>query len=212
MAVPERFTSPRTGRRPGVGNSRDGILAAARQRFSEQGYAGTTIRDIASDAGVDGALIIRFFGSKDGLFSEAMAVPPVVSERMDRALEGDPAQLGERIVRTFLGLWDDPATSPPLLAMFRSVVTNEHAAHEMRTFLEARMVSSIAPRLTSSDAALRASLAAAQMLGVAFARNVLGVPTLSTAQSENLVRVFGPAIQATLAPMQDTAPGRGSSL
>ena len=48
----------RTGRRPGAGGTREKILAAARFQFSEAGYEGATIRDIAGEAGVDPALVL----------------------------------------------------------------------------------------------------------------------------------------------------------
>ena len=63
------------GRRKGDSGTREAILSAAKQSFAEQGYAGTSLRALARTAAVDPALITHFFGSKDGLFEAALALP-----------------------------------------------------------------------------------------------------------------------------------------
>ncbi len=70
----------RTGRRPGQSGSRDRILHAARSRFAADGYDGTTIRGIASDAGVDPALVHHFFGTKERVFAAALELPAIPGE------------------------------------------------------------------------------------------------------------------------------------
>ena len=72
--------SKRSGRRPGPTTTREAIAEAARRQFAELGYERTTMRGIASEAGVDPALVVRFHGSKDGLFRDVMALPPMVAE------------------------------------------------------------------------------------------------------------------------------------
>src|SRR5438309_1374623 len=67
---------PRTGRRPGTtGRTRERILQAARQDFSNAGYDGVTIRGIAAQAKVDPALVLHYFESKDGMFRAAVEFP-----------------------------------------------------------------------------------------------------------------------------------------
>ena len=119
---------------------------------------------------------------------------------MDRAFDGDPAGLGDRVVRAYLELWDDPALSLPLLAMFRSAVSNEHAAVQMRDFLETRILAALAPRLDTDDTRRRITLVGAQLLGVAIARNVMKVPLLAEADIDLICSLFAPAVQATLVP------------
>jgi len=77
---------------------RPAILKAAVLLFIENGYAGTSLRDIGREAGADASLVIHYFGSKEGLFLEAMrAVQP------ERPLqEGDIQGLGERFIRFVL--------------------------------------------------------------------------------------------------------------
>ena len=66
------LSPPRRGRRPGSPDTRAAILAAARERFAAQGYAGTSVRAVAASAGVDAALVHHYFGTKDDLFLAAL--------------------------------------------------------------------------------------------------------------------------------------------
>lgn len=54
--------------------AREAILSAARARFTEQGYDRTTIRQVATDANIDPSMVMRYYGSKDGLFAAAVDV------------------------------------------------------------------------------------------------------------------------------------------
>ena len=69
-------TNGRTGRRPGPVSTKDAILDAARDQFTQHGYKGATLRAIAGQAGVDPGLIRHFFGDKEGLFAASLALPP----------------------------------------------------------------------------------------------------------------------------------------
>jgi AcrR family transcriptional regulator len=101
----------RTGRRPGRQDTRDAILAAARDAFAEKGYDGASIRYIATSAGVDPALVHHYFGTKDQLFREAMRFP-VDPNQMLPLLAGPGVDgFGERLVRMFISVWDSPASS-----------------------------------------------------------------------------------------------------
>ena len=70
----------RTGRRPGTPDTRDAILAVARRRFATRGYEATSLRGIAADAKVDPALLIHYFGTKEGLFTAATGLPEAALE------------------------------------------------------------------------------------------------------------------------------------
>lgn len=190
----------RTGRRPGVSNSREKILTAARTRFSAEGFTETTIRAIAMEAGVDGALVMRFFGSKDKLFVAAMSLPQGFTDRFEAVLEGDPSTYGERLVRTYLQIWDDPEAAEPLLAMLRSSLTTDKTADLLRDFLESRISSVIAPQLAAPDAPLRVALVVSQLLGITLAAKVVKIADVLEADTETLVTMLAPSIQSTLVP------------
>jgi AcrR family transcriptional regulator len=191
----------RRGRRPGENVTRQAVLDAARGRFAAEGYAGASIRAIAGDAGVDAALVMRFFGSKDGLFSAAMVIPEEGQEALARALDGPGDAVGDRLVRAFLQLFIETATATPMLAIVRSAVTNEQAAEQLRTFIRARVLEVFAPRFPGvADAPLRATLAASALLGIVISREVVQVDALRDADFETIVAVTAPLIQGVLVP------------
>src|SRR5919204_863212 len=101
-------TPQRRGRRPGAPDTRATILEAARASFAESGFAGTTIRRVASAAGVDAALVHHYFGTKDDLFLAAMELPVDPRQALAPALADGAEGAGERLLRVFLTLWDDP--------------------------------------------------------------------------------------------------------
>src|SRR5690242_1523908 len=70
--------------------TRRAILDAAKIQFARSGYEGAFLRDIAADAGVDAALINRYFGGKEGLFAEALkdSIKPDAIAQWDRKTFG----------------------------------------------------------------------------------------------------------------------------
>ena len=117
-----------------MGGTRERILAAARSHFAEAGFDSATIRGIAGEAGVDPALVLHYFESKEGVFRAAVNVPLEPGEFLPRLLEPGLDGLGERLVLFFVTTWDSP-TGSPLLSLIRSVVTNETAAALLRDFV-----------------------------------------------------------------------------
>src|SRR5205809_319730 len=134
---------PRTGRRPGIGGTRDKILAAARARFVEEGYDGAMIRCIATAAGVDPAMVPHYFGSKEAVFLAAVEFPVDPAVFIPRLLEPGLDGLGERLVSFFLETWDSPAGGS-LLALIRSVVSSDLAADLMREFVTREVLGRLA--------------------------------------------------------------------
>jgi AcrR family transcriptional regulator len=184
----------RTGRRPGPSTSRDAILGAARRRFAEAGYDATTLRAVAADAGVDPAVVVHFFGSKEGLFRAAVGWPFDPSAVVARLVAGGPEDLAARAAGAFLGVWEDPATQAPLLALLRSAMTHEGSAALLREFAVRRLVGQVAGVLEGPEAELRVELAVAQLLGVALLRHALRVEPLASARVDELVELLAPAL------------------
>ena len=108
------------GRRPGAPDTRAEVLAAARSSFAEKGFRGTTIRAVASAAAVDPALVHHYFGTKDDLFLAALQMPVDPRELLAPVVAQGPDGAGERLLRIFLSVWDDPDTQVQLLAVVRS--------------------------------------------------------------------------------------------
>ncbi|NJP35632.1 helix-turn-helix domain-containing protein [Micromonospora thermarum] len=87
---------PRTGRRPGTAETRAAILAAARNAFAARGYDGVSIRQVASGAAVDPALVHHYFGSKVGLFRTALRTAVDPEGLLSDLFAGDVDTLGQR--------------------------------------------------------------------------------------------------------------------
>ena len=189
----------RTGRRPGSGDTRAQVLLAARTSFGELGFDGTTIRHVAARAGVDPALVHHYFGSKQQLFVAAMEFPYDLPGMASRILEGPRDELGERFVRSVLELWEAPTTRPLLLGVVRSATTDPTAAAMLRQLLAEGPFLALTRAIDQPDAALRATLAGSQLIGLALARYVVAVEPLASVPFEVLVRALAPTVQRYLA-------------
>lgn len=183
------------GRRPGESGTREAILAAARSAFAERGYSGTTIRAVATAAGVDPALVHHFFATKDGLFAASLALPASVVGRLPAVLDGDPATLGERLTRTYLTLWEDPASGPVLLAAVRSAVSHEEAGRLLQDHLGTQLLDRALELLPDDAPRLRIALAVAQLAGVALTRCVVRIDPIASAPLDVVVAAVAPSVQ-----------------
>ncbi|WP_344095811.1 TetR family transcriptional regulator [Microbacterium deminutum] len=184
----------RPGRRPGPNQTRQLILDTARIRFAEDGFKGTTIRRIATDAGVDPSLIMQFFGTKDTLFGEVMSISPKALSQFAEAFEGPREAIGERVARAFFAIWEgDPQDSEPLLAMLRGAIGNERATAQLGAFLQARLKHTLGP-----DQAVRVGIASAMLVGIVVGRRIVQIPALAKQDAETLIAVIAPALQVVL--------------
>jgi AcrR family transcriptional regulator len=188
----------RTGRRPGLSGTREAILDAARRAFAEQGYQRATIRDVARLAGVDPALVHHYFGTKQDLFVAAVRLPVNPVEQLTAVLAAEPDQVGQRLVETFLSIWDHAADQSPLLALIRSAVADEQAAALLREFITEEVLGPLARRVGSPDAQLRATLAGSQLIGLAMARYIIRVEPLASTPAAQVAAVVGPTVQRYL--------------
>lgn len=185
----------RVGRRPGRPDTRTEILDAAAEQFAELGYDRASIRGIASAAGVDAALVHHYFGNKEQLFLDAVAVPFDPLTVTKEIAAAPPDARGPQMVRTFLSVWENPVARTPALALMRSALAHESAATLLRQFATRVMLSRVAPLIEGPDAKLRAEAAISHLLGVAFARYVIKIEPLSTASVDELVELIGPKLQ-----------------
>jgi AcrR family transcriptional regulator len=186
------------GRRPGASDTRETILAAARERFAAHGYDRTRIRDVARDAHVDPALVHYFFRSKDGLFAAAMELPLRPADVLGPPLaEGIPG-LGERLVRRMLSVWDDPVNRSSLLAIVQGASARPEAASALREFITREVVGRIAGALEADRPELRANLVASQVVGLIGARYVVRVEPIASLDAESIVALVAPTLQRYL--------------
>lgn len=184
------------GRRPvGGPDTREQILAAAGELFSELGFERTTMRAVAARADVDAALIHHYFVNKEGLLAAALVLP-VDPAALLAGLDKDPEHAGEAIVRRVLGVWEaDPQTRRHLLGLIRVGLSHEYAAGVLRDLLGRTILTALARVVADDHQSLRAALAGTQMGGLLLGRYVLGIPAVRDATPEELALAIGPAIQ-----------------
>jgi AcrR family transcriptional regulator len=189
---------PRTSGAP----TRDAILGAAREQFAAHGYEAATMRSIAAAAGVDVALPSYYFGSKSGLFVASLRLPVNPADVLDGLLGQGTNDLGPRILRQLLRVWDDPATAAPLISVLRSFPSQ---GDMLREFIESQMAPRLARVIEGPDAELRAAAAMTQVLGLLFARYVLRVEPVASAGHDEIVALLGPTLQRYLTGETATA-------
>ena len=201
----------RTGRRPGNQDTREAIVEAARRAFAERGYDRASIRAIATSAGVDPALVHHYFGTKDELFLATVNAPIDPAKILPAVLAGDPDALPERLVRTFVSVWDHPVTGPAAVALVRSGLQHDWSARMLREFLTARVIRRVIGhlRIDPKEAPLRGSLVATQLIGLGIIRYVLKVEPLASAAPETVIAAIAPNIHRYLLeplPVPTTLP------
>ena len=172
--------------------TRASIEQAARRLFAEQGYERTTVREIAGEAGIDASLIIRYFGSKDGLFA-TVAEPDL---HLPDLAAVDPKHMGEVLVGHFLDVWEGASGMPVLL---RSAASNEAAAEKLQQMFARQVGPAVASAGSPEMAPMRAGLIASQLLGLAMTRYILRLPPVVAMDREFVVREVGATIQRYIA-------------
>ncbi|WP_134765533.1 TetR family transcriptional regulator [Nocardioides sp. 1609] len=182
------------GRRPGSPDTRAAILGAARERFAQQGFAGTSVRRVAADAGVDPALVHHYFGTKDDLFLAALEVRIDPREAVLPVIEGGPDGAGTRLMTLFVSVWDDPELRAPLLALVRGVVDPDGARLVRDGFLRL-VLTPVGAGLGVDDPERRMALVASQLLGLVLARYVLEVEPVASMPGDRLAATYAPTLQ-----------------
>ena len=182
------------GRRPGAPDTRAQVLDAARASFAEKGFRATTIRAVAATAGVDPALVHHYFGTKDNLFLAALEMPVDPRELLAPVVQMGPDGAGERLLRTFLSVWDDPDIQVRLLAVVRSVLDEDGGRLLKEGFIPV-VVGPLLTRLVADEPDVRIPLVVSQVVGLIVARYVLALPPMALMPAEDLVARMGPVIQ-----------------
>ncbi|KZB85707.1 TetR family transcriptional regulator [Amycolatopsis regifaucium] len=193
----EDTTVRRRGRRPGGQDTRTALIEAARAVFGESGFDGATVRAIATRAGVDAAMVNHWFGSKEGLFAQAVLKLPFDPHELLAELKNGPDdEFGSRIVRAFLTRWDG-AGGEVFQALVRSVAGHEQAALVLRSFFQS-FFTKIIGEIGSDRVELRTSLCASQLVGMGLVRYVAKFEPMATSEIEPLVTAIAPTVQRYL--------------
>ena len=173
--------------------TREKLVAAARRFFAEHGYERATVRAIAAEAGVNPALINRYFGGKEELFAASVAIdlsfPDLSAMPRDR--------IGEALVRHFFKRWESSDSDDLLRVLVRTAATSREAAERIRSIFSQQIVVLVTRLAGPERARERAALIATQMLGLAYCRYAIGLTDAILPQSV-AVAAIGPTIRRYL--------------
>lgn len=198
MGRVEQVNQKRRGRRAAGEDTRAALIAAARETFVEKGYDGATVRAIAARAGVDAAMVNHWFGGKEGLFAQAvLQLPFDPAEILKRLTEGPVEEAGERIIRTFVAVWDATGGGT-FAALVRSVTSHQEVANVLRSFFLNAIFKKLLAEIGSEQRELRATLCATQMIGLGMVRYVVHFEPLASADVDTVVKAVAPNMQRYL--------------
>lgn len=198
MTRVEQVNQKRRGRRAAGEDTRAALIAAAREVFVEKGYDGATVRAIAARAGVDAAMVNHWFGGKEGLFAQSvLQLPFDPAEILKRLVDGPVEQAGERIIRTFVAVWDATGGGT-FAALIRSVTSQQEVANALKSFFVNAIFKNLLTEIGAEQRELRATLCATQMVGLGIVRYVVHFEPLASVDVETLVRAIAPNLQRYL--------------
>jgi AcrR family transcriptional regulator len=173
--------------------SRRTILEAARATFATRGYEQTTIRAVATRAGIDASMVMRYFGSKAGLFTAAATISLQAPD-----LRSVPVrQRGELLVRNFVDRWEHGPSADTLVLLLRTAVTDDAVAAQLQaTFNE--LIAKPLTALGDEHADRRGALIGTQLIGLAMFRYILRQEPLASLPIGDIVAEIAPNIQRYL--------------
>jgi len=188
----------RPGRPAGVSDTRNRILASARDLFARKGIRNTSIRAVAAAAGVDSALVHHYFGTKEKLFAAAVHIPidpmDIIGPLRDVPIE----EIGYRLPSMLLPLWDSELGTG-FIAALRSVLAGSEI-NLFRTFIEDIIAVEVGPRVDDppGSGVIRIQFVASQLVGVVMARYILGLEPFASLPAEQIARTIAPNLQRYL--------------
>lgn len=187
MSILAAMTKPAAPRRRNAEKTKADILDAAQRVFAEQGYPQAGIRDIGEMAGVSSTLLLRYYGSKAGLFEAALKA----SMPLGAVLEQDRSRLGEKLAALFLDR--DIDIKPPSIVVLS---TGDPEAREISTrILQEEIIAPLARWLGPPDAQARALEILILAMGFVLFTRQLPLISASKAQEKKVAAWLAESLQ-----------------
>lgn len=196
----------RRGRPAGSSDTRDRILASARELFARNGIDRTSIRAVAAGAGVDSALVHHYFGTKQQLFAAAIRIPIDPMTVLVPMREVPVDKLGYQLPSMLLPIWDSEVGAG-LIATLRSLLTGAEVSLA-RSFLQEVVTAEVAARVDNppGTGVIRAQFVASQLMGVVLARYIVKVEPFASLPADQIARTIAPNLQRYLTGDLPDAP------
>ena len=185
--------------------TRDAILAAARDLLTTRGYEGTTIRAVAAAAKVDPSMVMRYYGSKAGLFGAAvdldLKLPDVAHTARGR--------LGQVMARHFVTRWEGDLADESVMLLLRSASTHQFAAEQFHSIFNDQVLRLVREVIGDApDTEVRAAMVSTQLLGLALCRYVIKLPQVVALNGDELAAMIAPVLQPDLTQSRRQDPRR----
>ena len=198
----------RPGRPPGSSDTRDRILVSARELFARNGIDKTSIRAIASGAGVDSALVHHYFGTKQQLFAAAIHIPIDPMQVIGPMRETPVEDLGLMLPSLLLPLWDSELGSG-FIATLRSLLAGNEVSL-VRSFLQEVISVEVGNRVDRPPGSgkIRVQFVASQLVGVVMARYILELEPFKSLPVQQIAETIAPNLQRYLTGDLPELPSR----
>ena len=189
----------RPGRPPGPSDTRERILASARELFARNGIDKTSIRAIAAAAGVDPALVHHYYGTKEQLFAAAIRIPIDPMVVLGPLRETPVEEMGYKLPSLLLPLWDSELGSG-FIAVIRSMLAGSTQVSLFRSFIQEVIAAEVGSRVDSPPGTgmIRVQFVASQLVGVVMARYILELEPFRSLPAERIARTIAPNLQRYL--------------
>lgn len=188
----------RPGRPPGTSDTRDRILAAARDLFARNGFDSTSIRAIGAAAGVDPALVHHYFGTKTQLFADAIHIPIDPMTVIGPLREVPVDQIGHVLPALLLPIWDSEL-GKGFIATMRSMLAGSDVSM-VRSFLQDVITAEVGARVDDPPGSgpIRVQFVASQLVGIVMARYILELEPFRSLPIEQIAETVAPNLQRYL--------------
>ncbi|BCO84460.1 TetR family transcriptional regulator [Mycobacterium paraintracellulare] len=188
----------RRGRPSGNSDTRERILASARELFARNGIRNTSIRAVAASAGVDSALVHHYFGTKEQLFAAAVHIPVDPMDVIGPLREVPVEELGYQIPSMLLPLWDSEIGAA-FIATLRSILAGSEI-NLFRAFIQDVIAVEVGARVDDPPGSgiIRIQFVASQLVGVVMARYILQLEPFASLPAEQVARIIAPNLQRYL--------------
>ena len=201
------FSAEPTSREERRRRTEAAILSEARCLFAEEGFERTTIRAVAGCAGVDPALVMQYFGSKEGLFAAAMKG----AHGGGTARTAPREEIPGAVLRDLMGKFESTPDREAAVTLLRNFLTHHEANRIMRDEVMCAVIGDLSRTIGGPDGELKAALLMSCVAGVALGRYALELPGLTDASPADIERLLQPALQALLGEADEPAQDPGSS-
>jgi AcrR family transcriptional regulator len=166
--------------------------------FARNGIGQTSIRAVATGAGVDSALVHHYFGTKEKLFAAAVRIPVDPMDIIGPLREIPVEEIGYKLPSMLLPLWDSELGAG-FIAALRSIVAGSEV-NLFRSFIQEVIAAEVGARVDNppGSGVIRIQFVASQMVGVVMARYILELEPFASLPAEQVVATIAPNLQRYL--------------